>query len=197
MFFKVLSNTAQAIQKSFTPSKDNLVATFKSGVSRQEGLVCGKFGKDSSPYIEFFPLGITEYRKATMDNVLNLMNGMADLGQEYVADLGNDFIEFQKILNNYQSACTAIGDVESLSTIDVASDIDSMATITFRNTGSITLMICTTNNPGDPCDNEMNVDPGEQIERTGNDSDPLDPYFKIANNHDTELGTYELIVDNG
>lgn len=99
---------AKAIQKSFTASKDNLFKTFQDAVSRQEGLVRSKFGKDDPRYQEFFPLGLTEFKKATLANVETLMTRMVNRGQYYVADLGTDFVnEFSNILTNYQAARTA------------------------------------------------------------------------------------------
>lgn len=99
---------AKAIQKSFTASKDNLFKTFQETVSRQEGLVRSKFGKDDPRYQEFFPLGLTEFTKATLANVETLMTRMVNRGQAYVADLGTDFVnEFTNILTNYQAARTA------------------------------------------------------------------------------------------
>lgn len=99
---------ANAIQKSFTAAKDNVFNTFKATVSQQEGLVRSTFGKDDPIYLEFFPLGLSEYSKATLGNVETLINRLVDRGQAHSAQLGSGFLNtFQNIQTNYQAARTA------------------------------------------------------------------------------------------
>lgn len=257
---------AAAIQKSFTSSKDNLFKTFKGAVSRQEGLVRSVFGKDSGEYLEFFPLGLTQYSSATLANVETLMVRMADRGQAYSAELGTAFgTEFQNILNNYQAARSAqlgrksltsdertqrhstraeletqlfsamfavglnfpgnvdrcmdffdqtiirsssnaggggdvetfMGEVNPMSTVNVTSSIEPMASITFRNTGAVALMVCMAEAADEPCTVGAVVNPGEEIQGEGTDLDPLKPFVNVTNNDPATKGNYELTVDNG
>lgn len=257
---------AAAIQKSFTASKDNLFSTFKEAVSRQEGLVRSKFGKDSGTYLEFFPLGLSQYSQATMANVETLMTRMADRGQAYVADLGNDFAnEFQSILTNYQAARSAqlgrksltsdertqrhgtraelekqlfsamftvglnfpgnvdrcmdffdqtiirtpsgsggggdeevfMGEVNPMSTVNVTSGIEPMASITFKNTGTVPLMVCAANSANEPCTAGVVVNPGQETQGEGTAANPMKPFVNVTNNDPLIKGSYELTVDNG
>lgn len=257
---------AAAVQKSFTASKDNLFKTFKDSVSQQEGLVRSKFGKGTPTYMEFFPLGLTEYSNATMANVETLMTRMANRGQAYVADLGSDFANlFQNILTNYQAARTAqlgrksvtsderterhatraeleielframftvglnypgnvdrcmdffnqsiirtttnngggadeetfTGEVAPQSTVTVTDSVQPMASITFKNTGTVPLTVCGVTDSSQPCTSGAVVNPGEEIHGEGTDLDPLKPNLNVTNNDPTTTGTYHLTVDNG
>jgi hypothetical protein len=257
---------AAAIQKSFTASKDNLFRTFKEAVSRQEGLVRSKFGKDSGTYLEFFPLGLSEYSKATLANVETLMTRMADRGQAYVADLGNDFAnEFQNILTNYQAARTAqlgrksltsderterhstradletqlfsamftvglnfpgnvdrcmdffdqtiirtpssgggggdtevfAGEVNPMKTVTVTSEVEPTASMVFKNTGTVPLMVCAANSANEPCTAGVIVNPGQETQGEGTASNPMKPFVNVINNDPLIKGSYELTVDNG
>lgn len=257
---------AAAIQKSFTSSKDNLFKTFKEAVSRQEGLVRSVFGKDSGTYMEFFPLGLSQYSQATMANVETLMVRMADRGQAYAAELGNDFgTEFQNILNNYQAARSAqlgrksqtsdertqrhgtraeletqlfsamfavglnfpgnvdrcmdffdqtiirtpsssggsgdsetfTGEVDPMSTVSVTSNVEPTASMTFKNTGTVPLMVCAANSANEPCTAGVVVNPGQETQGEGTAANPMKPFVNVTNNDPSIKGKYELTVDNG
>ncbi|MBP9152609.1 MAG: hypothetical protein KBF73_10025 [Flavobacteriales bacterium] len=257
---------ASAIQKSFTASKDNLFNTFKAAVSRQEGLVRSTFGKDSPIYMEFFPLGLTQYSNATLANVETLMSRMAASGQAHVAELGPNFVnEFQSILTNYQAARTAqlgrksltsderterhstraeletqlfsamftvgfnypgnvdrcmdffdqtiirtstngstaddietfTGDVEPMNTVTVTGTIQPTASITFKNTGPVGLMLFMSDSENGGSNTGMMVNPGQETHTEGTDLDPLKPFLRVRNDNPMMKGSYELTVDNG
>ena len=98
-------DTKFAVQQGLTIAVNNAVENFKKAVSQKEGLVRGNFGKDSTEYQEFFPLGVTEYSKATLQNVEMLMQRMVTAANAHVAQLGIPFLtEFQGYLSAFQSA---------------------------------------------------------------------------------------------
>ena len=98
-------DTKFAIQQGLTITMNNAVEAFKKAVSQKEGLVRGNFGKDSHEYQEFFPLGVTEYTKATLANIEMLMDRFIAAANNYVGTLGIPFLtEFQDYKNIYQSA---------------------------------------------------------------------------------------------
>lgn len=99
---------ASAVLKSLTAAKDNVMATFKAMVQQQEGAVRSEFGRDSPTYLEFFPLGLTEYTNASLGNVETLMTRMVDRAQTYQADLGTDFVDmFTDVKTNFRAARSA------------------------------------------------------------------------------------------
>jgi hypothetical protein len=94
-----------AVQQGLTIAMNNTVENFKKAVSQKEGIVRGNFGKDSPEYQEFFPLGLTEYNKATLQNVETLMQRMVTASNVHVAELGIPFVtEFQNYLADFQGA---------------------------------------------------------------------------------------------
>jgi hypothetical protein len=101
-------DTKFAVQQGLTVAMNNVVETFKKAVSQKEGIVRGNFGKDSPEYQEFFPLGLTEYSQATLQNVEMLMQRMVTAANAHVGVLGIPFLtEFQGYLSSFQSARTA------------------------------------------------------------------------------------------
>jgi len=98
-------DTKFAVQQGLTIAMNNAVENFKKAISQKEGLVRGHFGKDSKEYQEFFPLGVTEYSKATLQNVEMLMQRFADAANRYTVELGAALAtEFQGYLTAYQTA---------------------------------------------------------------------------------------------
>jgi hypothetical protein len=98
-------DTKFAVQQGLTIAVENAVENFKKAVSQKEGIVRGNFGKNSPAYQEFFPLGLTEYNKANLQNVELLMQRMVTAANAHVSDLGIPFLtEFQNYLSAFQSA---------------------------------------------------------------------------------------------
>ena len=101
-------DTKFAVQQGLTLATNNAVENFKKAVSQKEGLVRATFGKDSAQYQEFFPLGITEYSKATLKNVEMLMQRFVTAANKYAVELGAALeTEFQGYLTSYSTARTA------------------------------------------------------------------------------------------
>jgi hypothetical protein len=98
-------DTKFAVQQGLTITMNNAVENFKKAVSQKEGIVRGNFGKDSREYQEFFPNGVTEYSKATLQNVEMLMQRFADAATRYTVQLGGALVtEFQGYLAAFQTA---------------------------------------------------------------------------------------------
>lgn len=101
-------DTKFALQQGLTIAVENAVENFKKAVSQKEGLVRGNFGKDSREYQEFFPLGVTEYSKATLQNIEMLMNRFVTMATTYQVQLGAALLtEFQGYLIAFTSARTS------------------------------------------------------------------------------------------
>ena len=101
-------DTKFAVQQGLTIAVNNAITNFKAAVSRRAGLVLSAFGKESPQYQEFFPLGLTEYSGATMQNVETLMNRMVTSSTKYSAQLTPAVsTEFQGFLTTYTTARAA------------------------------------------------------------------------------------------
>jgi len=98
-------DTKFAVQQGLTIAVNNSVENFKKAASQKEGLVRATFGKDSPQYQEFFPLGVTEYSKATLQNVEMLMNRFVTAAGKYTVELGAALeTEFQGYLTAFTTA---------------------------------------------------------------------------------------------
>ena len=60
-------------------------------ISQQEGLVRAKFGKASAPYLEFYPQGISEYQRATVEGLRALLERYATAATNHSQQLGESF----------------------------------------------------------------------------------------------------------
>lgn len=101
-------DTKFAVQQGLTITVNNAVETFKAAVRRRAGLIVSVFGENSAQYQEFFPLGLTEYSNATLQNVETLMNRMVNAATKYSVELTPAVAtEFQGYLTTYQTARTA------------------------------------------------------------------------------------------
>jgi hypothetical protein len=121
-------DTKFAVQQGLTIAVKNAMENFKKAVSQKEGLVRATFGKDSPQYQEFFPLGVTEYSQATLQNVEMLMNRFVTAATTHQVQLGAALVtEFQGYLTAYTTARTSqlvkIGEVvDSKTTTSVQRD---------------------------------------------------------------------------
>lgn len=101
-------DTKFAVQQGLTIAVNNAVENFKKAVSQKEGLVRAMFGKDAPEYQEFFPLGVTEYSKATLQNVEMLMNRFVTAANKFAVQLGAALeTEFQGYLTAFTTARTS------------------------------------------------------------------------------------------
>lgn len=90
-------------------------------ISRQEGLVRAKFGKASAPYLEFYPQGISEYQRATVEGLRALLERYANAATKYSQQLGDSFkseaLAIRQQYNDARDSQTA-----ALGTHDASSD---------------------------------------------------------------------------
>ncbi len=101
-------DTKFAVQQGLTIATNTAVENFKKAVSQKEGLVRASFGKDAPQYQEFFPLVVTEYSKATLQNVEMLMNRFVTAANKYTVELGAALAtEFQGYLTAYTTSRTS------------------------------------------------------------------------------------------
>jgi hypothetical protein len=85
-------DSKSSIKEGTTLAMKQALRAFKEAVKRKEGIVRGVFGLESAVYQEFFPLGLTEYARATLTNVETLMTRMVHAATEHQAELGADFL---------------------------------------------------------------------------------------------------------
>lgn len=114
-------NLKGGIQKGSTLEVNKIIEKFQKAVRRREGAVRSAFDDNSSQYMEFFPLGLTEYNEATMANIVTLMTRMKDRTNHYRDDLGLAIAtEFADLLDEYEAQRTGqlltFGQLEGLRT---------------------------------------------------------------------------------
>ncbi len=109
-YFGALADKAlqKAVLEAKTVDMDDKLQIFKSFVSRQEGLIRSKWGKDAPEYQEFYPQGVTEYTNATLATVEVIMNRYVKSCVKYSADLGVPFVdEITLIQTNFINSRTS------------------------------------------------------------------------------------------
>lgn len=126
-----------SVQQSLTRSKDSVHDRFRETVSQQEGTIRGKWGVDSSIYEEFFPNGLTEYRKSNLSNVEMLMNRFVTAARAHVDELGKEFVRlFEDLRDEFveirQAQVEKMGEV-SESRADTAETRDALEAQLMKN----------------------------------------------------------------
>ncbi|MCX6186241.1 MAG: hypothetical protein NTU43_04480 [Bacteroidetes bacterium] len=97
--------TEGAQQKGGTLNRQDAFDDALDFIRRQEGLVKSKFGKQSPAYIEFYPLGLTEYNAAKVEGLTNLLVRYVTAANKYQKELGKDFItEITTLQTQYVTA---------------------------------------------------------------------------------------------
>jgi hypothetical protein len=99
-------DTKYAVQQGLTVAMNNSMKAFQDWVSKKAvHLVTATYGKDSPEYQEFFPLGVSEYSQATLNNIEVLLERMVTAANAHVADLGIPFVtDAQNYKNAFMSA---------------------------------------------------------------------------------------------
>lgn len=83
----------QIQQRSLTLQMRETLNGFKKDVSRFEGAIRAKWDAGSPQYQQFFPHGVTEYRKANLTNAERLINRFTNTATQYIGDLGQEFVD--------------------------------------------------------------------------------------------------------
>lgn len=97
-----------ARQQSMTRAKNKVVREFKQTIRQKEGIIRGTWGLDSPEYRAFFPRGLSEYHRANMSNVENLMARVINLATEHAEQLGEEFVNlFTQLRERFVAARTA------------------------------------------------------------------------------------------
>lgn len=106
-YFGEITNEAlhATIKKSYTKTTDDSIVAFLELLKRQEGLIRSIYGDKSATYMEFFPLGMSEYHQATKANIETLMNRFVRTAEKYIEKLGADFVDsFADLRDQYSNA---------------------------------------------------------------------------------------------
>lgn len=84
--------TKIAIKEGKTVTMNIKLTAFKDFVSQQEGLIRSKWGTESEEYQEFYPQGITEYTKAPLESIEQIMERYKNAATAHQADVGAPFV---------------------------------------------------------------------------------------------------------
>lgn len=98
----------EAISEGLTITMNNANAAVLDKLSKQRDLVAYKFGDESDVYQEFFPQGLTAYRKATLDELPNMLDGYLVAATAHLnADFPAEVTEVGGLINAYENARNA------------------------------------------------------------------------------------------
>jgi len=97
--------TEGAVQVGGTLTREDAFDDVIDFVRRQEGLIKSKFNKPSAAYLAFYPNGLTEYNKAKVEGLTDLLVRYVSAANTYKTELGNDFVtEITQLQSNYLNA---------------------------------------------------------------------------------------------
>ena len=82
-----------AIQKARTAAKKEHHETIHERSPRHEGTLTGKLGRDSAEYLEFFPQGLTEYRRAREAELAGLLARLVTAATVHAPELVDSMTE--------------------------------------------------------------------------------------------------------
>jgi hypothetical protein len=109
-YFGAISNedVASAVRKGMTKAVDDKIAEFKTLVRKREPQIRSVFIDNEPVYLQFFPLGISEYTNASKENIETLMARMETAATTHAGQLDPaTVVEFTDIHTQYQSLRTA------------------------------------------------------------------------------------------
>ena len=84
--------TKLAIKEGKTVTMNIKLNAVKNFVSQQEGLIRSKWGTGTGEYQEFYPQGITEYNRATLASIEQIMDRYENAATAHQVDLGVPFL---------------------------------------------------------------------------------------------------------
>ncbi len=90
--------TNSAIQKGGTMSRKDAYNALLEFITRQEGAIKARFGKNTPVYTEFYPQGLKEYHGATVEGIKVLLFRYSATADKYKALLSTDFVRNLGIL---------------------------------------------------------------------------------------------------
>ena len=93
-------STDSALNKGGTITRQDAYDDIIDFIRRKEGLIKDTFGKGSAAYINFYPQGITEYNKSTVEGMKDLMVRYVNVATKFKTELGQPFIDQVIALQN-------------------------------------------------------------------------------------------------
>lgn len=99
---------ATAQREGLTKTANEALVALKDALTDGEAAVHVAFGKDSATYEEFFPQGLTEYRRATLTTASALFTRFVDTAKAHQSTLGAAFVtKYEGLLTAFLTAHTA------------------------------------------------------------------------------------------
>jgi hypothetical protein len=92
--------TDSAVKKAGTITKEDAFDEVIDFIRRKEGVIKDLFPKGSPTYTEFYPAGLTEYNKAGVEGIKNLLVRYMAAAQKHKAALSPQFITDLTALEN-------------------------------------------------------------------------------------------------
>jgi hypothetical protein len=93
-------SSSSSLRKGQTENAENMSEIVKDFIAEQEPNIQYQFRKEPGKYAEFFPNGLTEYRRAGKDDLVNLFNRFVTTCEPYSDRLGTDVIAEARQLND-------------------------------------------------------------------------------------------------
>lgn len=118
--------TAEAIELTIRQEKtvtaNNAITAIKAFVSRKHGVIGDIFYEDPATFEEFFPHGLTVFRRASKKNIAKLYNTFVAAIQSHATKLDADMVQDAKLLstaykNSRELQLEKIGNVKELDTV--------------------------------------------------------------------------------
>jgi hypothetical protein len=95
---------ALASQQAGTSSKDEALLLIHATIRQREGRIRDVFGKGSPGYEAFFPKGLTQYARAPIGRIPDLLDQLIAAATNYEAQTGADLLtEFQTLKETFVS----------------------------------------------------------------------------------------------
>jgi len=118
-------------------------------VSMKEGIIRGTWGVSSSVYQEFYPQGITEYRKSKRENMNELMVRYLQTATKHTAELPAGFVDsFTTVIDNYRTHRDA--QLSQMGTVTIDKRLTSKNRDVLETQLMYNLLIIASNNIGEP-----------------------------------------------
>ncbi len=98
-------SSSASLKKGQTENVESLVETVKRFISEQEPNVLYQFRKEPGKYTQFYPNGVSEYRRAGKDELLTLFRRFTNTCLPHADKLGPEAVrEAESLLDQLQSA---------------------------------------------------------------------------------------------
>lgn len=141
--------TKVAIREGKTVTMNKSRKLIDDFVSRQEGLVRSKWGKDSAEYQEFYPQGITGYTRATLAGYDIVIERFKNAVTAHAADFTPAFVtEANTLISNFLTMRTA--QINLMTIVSGKRTVSSKSRLELEMQVMQNLLIIASNNVGHP-----------------------------------------------